>query len=270
LDIINRWILSRFYSALKEATKSLEKYRFNEAINILYGFFWHEFCDWYLEIIKPDIRNQHNQVVMYKILEKSLRLLHPFIPFITEEIWQRLPHEPNSIVIASWPHFQEQIIDKKSENLAQGLFGIIKTIRNLRSELEITPEQKITVSIYPHTQAIKKLTLNNSSIIVNLSRLDKLNILDNHQRPESVISDISQDADIYLHFSGLVDISGEKSKIKDKLNLEAKRLEAKKKLILNPEFIKKAHAEVVESIKIEITELKNKTKRLERLYHELR
>jgi valyl-tRNA synthetase len=270
LDIINRWILSRFYSVLKEVTKSLDTYRFNEAINILYGFFWHEFCDWYLEIIKPDIRNEHNQVVMYKILEKSLRLLHPFIPFITEEIWQRLPHESKSIMIASWPHFQEQIIDKKSENLAQGLFGIIKTIRNLRSELEITPEQKITVSIYPHTQAIKKLTLNNSSIIVNLSRLDKLNILDNHQRPESVISDISQDADIYLHFSGLVDISGEKSKIKDKLNLEAKRLEAKKKLILNPEFIKKAHAEVVESIKIEITELKNKTKRLERLYHELR
>jgi len=270
LDIINRWILSRFYSVLKDVTKSLDMYRFNEAINILYGFFWHEFCDWYLEIIKPDIKNPHNQVVMYKILEKSLRLLHPFIPFITEEIWQRLPHEPKSIMIASWPHFQEQIIDKKSENLAQGLFEIIKTIRNLRSELEITPEQRIAVSIYPHTQAIKKLTADNSSIIVNLSRLDKINILDNHQRPKSVISDMTQDTDIYLHFSGLVDISKEKSKIKEKLNLETKRLEAKKKLMSNPEFIKKAQAEIVESIRGQIIELENKTKRLERLYHELR
>ena len=90
LDVVNRWALSRFYSTLQQTTKYLENFQFNEAANTLYGFFWHDFCDWYLEIIKQDIKNPHNQVVMYKILEKSLRLLHPFMPFITEEIWQSL------------------------------------------------------------------------------------------------------------------------------------------------------------------------------------
>jgi valyl-tRNA synthetase len=206
---------------------------------------------------------------MYKVLEKTLRLLHPFMPFITEEIWHRLPHENNSIMIASWPHLQKQIIDKKSENLACGIFEIVKTIRNLRSEIEIAPEQRITVSIYPHTKNKAQLLHDNLSIIANLSRLEKLNIRDENQRPKSVISDIVKDADIYLHFSGLVDISKEQSKIKERLFLETKRLDTKKKLMSNPEFVKKAQVEVVKNIKTEITELENKINRLKRLSHEL-
>ncbi|MDD5246998.1 MAG: valine--tRNA ligase, partial [Candidatus Omnitrophica bacterium] len=96
LDPVNRWILSRFYSVLKETDACLEKYKFNEAANLLYKFFWHEFCDWYLELIKPRIKEKNNQVVMYKVLEKSLRLLHPFMPFITEEIWQKLSEATKS------------------------------------------------------------------------------------------------------------------------------------------------------------------------------
>ena len=90
LNLVNRWILSRFYSALKEVDKNLDLYRFNEAANLLYGFFWHEFCDWYLEMIKPDIKNSQTQAVMYKVLEKFLRAIHPFMPFVSEEIWQLL------------------------------------------------------------------------------------------------------------------------------------------------------------------------------------
>jgi valyl-tRNA synthetase len=269
LDIINRWILSRFYSVLKEVTLSLDAYRFNEAAGMLYGFFWHEFCDWYLEIIKPDIKNPHNQLVMYKVLEKTLRLLHPFMPFITEEIWHKLPGENKAIMAAAWPHMQEQMIDKKSENLACGIFEIIKTIRNLRSEIEIPTEQKVNVSIYPHDKAVEELLRHYAGIIENLSRLEKLGILQDNRRPESVISDIIRHADIYLHFSGLIDISKEQAKIKEGLLTETRRLEAKKKLISNPEFVKKARAEVVKNTEDEIAELENKINRLNRLSHEL-
>ncbi len=119
LSLVNRWILSRFYSVLKEVNKDLDNYKFNEAANLLYGFFWHEFCDWYLELIKADIKNPANQVVMFKILEKFLRALHPFMPFISEEIWQRINPEAGSIMTQPLPHIQEQIIDKKLEAQAE-------------------------------------------------------------------------------------------------------------------------------------------------------
>ena len=104
LSPVNRWILSRLYSTIKETQESLAKFQFNEAANGLYAFFWHEFCDSYLEIIKPDITNPHNQLVMFKVLEKSLRILHPFMPFVTEEIWNKFSSTDKSIMISNWPH----------------------------------------------------------------------------------------------------------------------------------------------------------------------
>ncbi len=93
--------------------RNLSSYKFNEAANLLYGFFWHEFCDWYLELIKPNIKDRQNQVVMHKVLEKFLRTLHPFMPFITEEVWQMIGEkEKSSIMVEAWPHIQEEIIDK--------------------------------------------------------------------------------------------------------------------------------------------------------------
>jgi len=269
LDIINRWILSRFYSVLKEVAKKLELYKFNEAANMLYGFFWHEFCDWYLEIIKPDIKNRQNQVVMYKVLEKFLRVLHPFMPFVTEEIWQRLPHEGQSIMIQSWPHTQEQMVDKKLEKQAQSIFDVIKEIRNLRSSIEVKPDQKVVISVYPHTKLKHKLIENNTDLITNLAKLEALKILESSARPASTISAVIEDIDIYLHFSGLLDISKEKHKIKEKINELEKIKNLKVQRIKNPEFLKKAPKEVVEKEKESIEELRNSIKRLERMNNEL-
>ena len=269
LNLINRWILSRFYSALKEVDEALGGYHFNEAANIMYGFFWHEFCDWYLEIIKPDIKNPSHQTVMFKILEKTLRVLHPFMPFITEEIWHRLFPESGSIMASSWPHIQEQIIDARAEAQAQALFEVITKIRNLRLEIDIKPEQKVTVSVYPHTEASRKSITQHSAIIAHLSRLETLNILEAGTRPQAAVSDITEDVDLYLHFNGLVEISKEQKKIKERLISESKRWEAKKKLMDNADFVKKAEPQVVENLQKEIKELEDRRGRLERLYNEL-
>jgi len=267
LDIINRWILSRFYSSLKEVNKNLDNYKFNEAANTLYNFFWHEFCDWYLEIIKPEIKHPANQLVMFEVLEKFLRILHPFMPFITEEIWQRI--QGTSITLAPWPHIQEQMIDKKIEKQAESIFGIITQIRNLRSSLEIKPEQKVKVSLYPHSKTKQNLINENSRLIINLTKLEELKLLTSNQRPKATISAIVEDIDIYLHFSGLFDISAEQAKIKEKLSELAKVSQAKETRLNNPEFLKKAPAEIVAKEKESIAELKNTIKRLERMHHEL-
>jgi len=269
LGIVNRWILSRFYSVLREAGKKLDAYKFNEAANILYGFFWHEFCDWYLEIIKPDIKDKQNQVVMYKVLEKFLRALHPFMPFVTEEIWQRLPHDGLTIMMQPWPHLQEQMIDKKLEKQAECLFDLIKEIRNLRSSIELKPDQRVVISVYPHAKQKHKLIENNTGLITNLAKLETLNILDSSPRPAATISAVSEDIDIYLHFSGLLDISKEQHKIKVKINELERIKNSKEERIKNPEFVKKAPKEIVEKEKESIEELKNSLKRLERMHNEL-
>ncbi len=270
LDIFNRWILSRFYSVLKEVTKKLDLYKFNEAANILYAFFWHEFCDWYLEIIKPNIKDRQNQVVMYKVLEKFLRILHPFMPFVTEEIWQRLPHDGLTITIQSWPHIQDEMIDKKLEEQVQSIFEVIKEIRNLRSSIELEPDQKVVVSVYPHTKFKHKLIENNSDLITNLAKLEALKILDSSLKAGSAtVSAVIEDIDIYLHFSGLLDISKEKHKIKEKINELEKIKNAKEQRAKNPEFLKKAPKEVVEKERESIEELKNSLRRLQRMYREL-
>ena len=276
LNLVNRWILSRFYSLLKGITKKLDIYKFNEAANMLYGFFWHEFCDWYLELAKPILVNRvqsteyrNTQVVMYKVLEKFLRILHPFMPFITEEIWQRLPHAGLTIMTQSWPYIEEGMIDKKLERQTQSIFDIVKEIRNLRSSIALKPDQKVVISIYPHTRLKQRLIEDNTDLIVNLAKLEGLKILGSGTRPASTISAVAQDIDIYLHFSGLLDMAKEKHKIKEKINELGKIKNLKEQRIKNPEFLKKAPEEVVAKEKEDIEELKDSLKRLERMSNEL-
>jgi len=288
LDIINRWILSRFYSTLKEVNNDLENYKFNEAANALYGFFWHEFCDWYLELIKPDIKNKQNQVIMFKVLEKFLRTLHPFMPFITEDIWQRIHDQgqspknnsgidlsgtvpvENSIMIQPWPHIQAQMIDKKLEKDTQSIFDTITQIRNLRSSIEIKPDLKVKVSIYPHAKAKYKLLRENAGLIKNLAKLEDLELLDSSIRPQATISAIIEDVDIYLHFAGLVDISGEQHKMREKLNSLREIIKSKELRIKNTEFIKKAPKEIVDREKENIAKLNDELRRLTKMSNELR
>ncbi len=276
LSVVNRWILSRFYSVLKDVNKDLDAYRFNEAANALYGFFWHEFCDWYLEILKPDIKDPGNQVVMYKVLEKFLRILHPFMPFISEEVWQLLnqrTREPEnhgtSIMLQPWPHIQEGIIDRKAEKEAQSLFNAITQIRNLRASIEIKPEQKVRVSVYPHAKIKQKAFKNNSALIANLAKLEDLSVLGSSQRPDGTISAISEDVDVYLHFSGLIDITKEQQKTRNKISELNKAIRGKEARLGSADFMNKAPVEIVDKEKRGLEEFKDSVKRLEKMLDEL-
>ncbi|MFZ2938194.1 MAG: valine--tRNA ligase [Candidatus Omnitrophota bacterium] len=275
LSLVNCWILSRFYSVLKELNSDLEAYKFNEAANALYSFFWHEFCDWYLELIKPDIKERQNQVVMYKVLEKFLRVLHPFMPFITEEVWQKLQglspsFDLNSIMIQPWPHVQEQIIDKKIQKQVQAVFNAITQIRNLRTSIELKPEQQVNISMYPHSKTIREILKENAPFIKNLARLESLAIMEVNEKPSCSISAVIEDIDIYLHFTGLFDITKEKSKIQAKLNCIIKMIKSKDERLSNPDFVKRAPQEIILKEKEGRDKLADELKRLEKIFNELR
>ncbi|MDD4894127.1 MAG: valine--tRNA ligase, partial [Candidatus Omnitrophica bacterium] len=256
LDIVNRWILSRFYSTLKQVGKELDNFKFNEAANILYGFFWHEFCDWYLEMIKPDIRKKHNQVVMYKVLEKFLRVMHPFMPFITEEIWHKLPGDRDSIMLMPWPHLQEDLIDKKTESKMAIVFEAITTIRMMRSELKIPLQNKINAGICVNNKAKKDLFLSMDSLIRGMSRLESLNIAEDYSPGNAQYVKVLKGMTIVIPLSGVIDVDKLRKEKEDEIKKVESEIKAKKGILSNENFVKRAPKEIVDKEKIRLEELK--------------
>jgi len=264
LNLVNRWILSRFYSALKEVEQNLEQFKFNEAANLLYSFFWHEFCDWYLELIKPEIKNQETQIVMYKVLEKSLRAMHPFMPFITEEIWQLLQGQvgPKSIMVAPWPHIQEQIIDKKSEKKVADLFETITTIRNMRSELEIPLHENIEVKIFLNNKVKTAFMQSMQGHIIHLAKLSKLDFEQTYSHGQGQFVFVLKDMHIAISLKNF-DIAQYKVKINQRIEKNKSDIKAKEAMLKNKSFVERAPAEIVENERQKLQELKDSLKKLE-------
>jgi valyl-tRNA synthetase len=270
LDIVNRWILSRFYSVLKEVDRILTVYKFNEAANALYGFFWHEFCDWYLEMIKSDIKSRNNQVVMYKVLEKFLRVMHPFMPFITEEIWHRLQPEQDSIMIQPWPHIQEQVIDRRIETKMNMLFELITEIRKMRQELDIPLQKEVALVISADDRRARELIEGLSVQLKSLAKLSSLEVKAKYTHIKSSLTVVVGDMHLSIPLSGILDLEKEKLKVDVKIRQAEAEIKTKERTLDNKEFVKKAPLEVVEKEKARLKELGDILKRLKAIKDELR
>ena len=270
LDLVNRWILSRFYSTLKSVNLNFTKYRFNEAANLLYQFFWHEFCDWYLEMIKPNIKGADNQLVMYKVLEKFLRLLHPFMPFITEEIWQKIPHQGDSIMNQALPHIQQEIIDKKLEEKMQLLFNIITAIRNILTELKITADKKVKILIYSKDKDLVSFLNSMSDYLLRLARIKEIEFLKTSPVLKSRISLIIKKINIFIPAEGLIDVKKEQTRINNQIGNINSQLVEKVRRLKNKKFIVNAPAEVVEAEKERVKNLEERLTELKKISHELK
>ncbi|OGX44778.1 MAG: valine--tRNA ligase [Omnitrophica WOR_2 bacterium RIFCSPLOWO2_12_FULL_51_8] len=278
LSRINRWILSRFYAALKEVNRSLGAYKFNEAANLLYSFFWHEFCDWYLEMIKVDLKNSENQLVMYKALEKSLRALHPLMPFITEEIWQRLgswgqsppvfpqegtvPPKLRSIMTEPWPHVQEQIIDKEVEKEMCLVFDVITLVRNMRSELGIPLQADIPVRVCLASRQKRGLLEAMSGQIKTLAKLNELRIEEHYARQEHEYAAIALGLHVVIPLAGVNGAGQYKEKLTGRIKETISAIKAKEAVLAKTDFIRRAPAEIVENEKAKLKELKNTLSKL--------
>jgi valyl-tRNA synthetase len=270
IDIAQRWILSRFYSNLKQVNRLLDSHKFNEAAALLYAFFWHEFCDWYLEMAKLRIRDPSTQVVMYKLLEKSLRLLHPFMPFITEEIWQRLPHEGSSIMTVPWPHTQEELVDKNTEADMEVVCNIITAIRNLRTEVEVPADKRINVVLFTTEKKSLKVLSLTVDYIKQLAKLENLDLESKPVSLKSAVSELVNNVHIFIPLEGVLDLEKERLKVHAQLEKINAEIIAKGKLLKNKEFIKKAPQDIIAGSRKRLEELKEAQKKLEKIDSELR
>jgi valyl-tRNA synthetase len=294
LDIVNRWILSRFYTALEKAGKELDSFKFNEAANTLYSFFWHEFCDWYLELIKPQIGETQTQVVMFKILEKYLRTIHPFMPFISEEVWQRLPGTAGSthstrqdlkqesfsgsilsaveasIMEQKWPHLQPELIDKNTELQMESAFEVINTIRNMRAELDINPASRIDIQITTSAKPVRASLESVSGYIKNLAKINNLTLAEKYIAQNNQYAVVLKELHIIMPLEGLVDVAAQlkKNSLKiDKLNSEIKNKAA---MLANKNFTGRAPQEIVEEERKKLIDMEEQVKKLEVIINGLR
>jgi len=281
LDIVDRWILSRFYSLLKEVNRDLDNYKFNEAANALYSFFWHEFCDWYLELIKPAILGREetaekkNQAeitkqVLYGILEKFLRILHPFMPFITEEIWQLLSHRGSSIMIQPLPIIEQSFINKRTEGQMSLVFLAITMIRNMRQELEVPLLNEINVVISAADKSKRQLFESMSGNIKRLTRLGELEIREDYKHIKSSVTTVIKDLHITIMLEGVVDIEKEKKKIESRIDKLEAEIKAKKRILSNKDFIEKAPEGIVKKEEEKFRMLNDTLRRLKDIKDELR
>ncbi len=249
LTLPEKWILSRLYSTLGYVGKCLDEFKFNEAANAIYEFVWHEFCDWYIEIVKPTINEKNSQVILYKILEKSLRMLHPFMPFITEEIWQKLPRSKGvtgeSIMVQPWPHIQSEMISKKDEDDMKRLIELITSIRNMRAVWNIEPRTKTSVVINIHDSEVEKLLADNVDLVKSLARIADLKY-GAHPKPESSAVSIVGNMEVYMPLEGLIDFEKEKLRlVKEEARMQAEMKSLTTRLNDN-NFTSRAPREVVE------------------------
>ena len=265
LTLADRWILSRFYQAQEDFAKSLESYRINDAANRIYEFIWHEFCDWYLEMAKLTMGEAHTQITLYKVLEKSLRALSPIMPFITEDIWQRLPreHGTDSIMISKWPHMQKEFISFDTDSEMEILINIIQAVRNLRASWRIEPKKELSVFIKVKNRATLTSINTNNVYIKRLARVGNIEARTAITRPKHSAYAVVAGIEIFVPLEGVIDIEKEKERLKSKIAGLASELKCAESKLKNKNFISKAPKEVVQKardrldlIKTEINPLK--------------
>jgi valyl-tRNA synthetase len=253
--LADRWILSRLNNVSKEITDNIEKFELGIASQKIYDFIWTEFCDWYIELVKPVFYgNDEKQKgiafnVLYKVLTTSLQLLHPIMPFITEEIYTHLDAEYESITISKWPEHDESINDKEAEQMMSYIIDAIRSIRNVRAEMNVPPSRKAKLMAYVTEEAKNAFKLG-TGYFEKLASASELDLLASKEGiPENSVSVVTSGAEIYIPLLDLVDREKELERLnkeKDKLLSEIDRVEKK---LTNERFVSKAPAEVVEEEK---------------------
>ena len=251
--LADRWILTRSAETARAVTANLENYELGEAGRAIYEFLWSEFCDWYIELTKARLYDKENVrakntalYVLRTVLERTMRLLHPFMPFLTEEIWQKLPHEGRSIMRAPWPEVDEKEIDAEAEAAMTAIMEVIKVTRNLRAELGTPPGKKSALLLRVRDAALADVFAAHTDYFHALASASEVIFLaEDAPDPENVVTGALAGAAVYLPLAGLIDVEKETARLtkeRDNLEKEIARLSGK---LANAGFTSKAPAAVV-------------------------
>ena len=264
LSVVDRWILSRLQRAIDEIRKGLDEYRFNEATSAFYQFTWHEFCDWYLEMIKPSLspeasgetRESQRSVLLF-VFETILRISHPFLPFLSEEIWQSLPGERGSILAEAYPAADPDRADVDVEEDMGHLMEVIRAVRNIRSELHVPPAKRVEVRLKGQTEDLAFLR-DHEEIILRLARAGKVVYKEPEYIPVEDATAVVNDIEVCLPLAGLIDFRKEALRLRkeiEKANAELSVVSAK---LGNEKFMANAPGDIVDAHRTRKEDLEQK------------
>ncbi|MDD2852614.1 MAG: valine--tRNA ligase [Desulfuromonadaceae bacterium] len=281
----DKWILHRLNETARSVDETLTGYRYNESAMALYQFTWSEFCDWYLELSKQDIyngtpeRKQATQYVLWYTLENLLRLLHPFMPFITEEIWQALPKqqgqeardkETPSIMLAEYPSYRNELSFPDFAADMERIMAVIGGIRNIRGEMDVPPSKQIAVILSCDSEATRLLLKHNESAIISLARVSDLAIGHAIEKPEDASIQVAGDVQIYVPLKGLVDVAAEEERLLKEIGKIDKEIEMFSKKLESPAFVDRAPADIVAKERQKLTDVTGKRAVLEESLEKIR
>lgn len=249
----DRWILHRYNETARQVGRLMDAYELGEAARTIYEFLWSDYCDWYIEMAKIPLytakteaeKNTVRSVLTY-VLDNTLKMLHPFMPFITEEIWQKLPHQGESIMVAPWPEYNSNLEFAAAHNRMNTVMEVTRTIRYLRSEVQLSPGKKIEVILHAGSDESAAALKEGTMTLKKLAGLEDADITRSlPEKPRQALSAVVGDIEIYLPLSGLVDLTQEVLRLEKELKkLEGELARAQSKLN-NPGFLAKAPQEVV-------------------------
>ncbi len=254
LDLADRWILSRLHHAIGNFNTALAEFHLNEASKILYDFIWHDFCDWYIELVKTrlygDETPETKNVVMARalwIFDQALRLLHPVMPFVTEELWQHLAERSGqSLIRSAFPAAESRWIDQRTEDEMSFVQDIINALRNIRGENNIAPSKEINVQVRLAEGTSSAIFDTYSKYLQKLARVSEIATLASAVKPKLASSAVVNGSEIFVPLEGLIDLGAERSRIEKEIARLQQAIEATARKLDNESFVARAPKEVVE------------------------
>jgi len=263
--LADRWILSRYRAAVADVTAFLEAYELGEAARVLYEFIWSEFCDWYIELAKPRLYGKTTpedrytaQHVLASVLKGALELLHPFMPFITEEIWQHLPARGVTIMRAPWPAARGDLADPGVESEMAVLMEVTKAVRHIRSEMNVPPGCRAETLLVAPEEAVRAVLEKGADYIRGLANAEIKILPVLGEAPEQAAHAVTRGVEVFVPLKGLIDVEKETARLQKELAAVEKDLARVRGKLGNPGFLAKAPADVVEKEKAKEAELSGK------------
>jgi valyl-tRNA synthetase len=276
-SLLHRWILSRLQSLIKEVEEALENYHFNHHAQTLYQFIWHEYCDWYLEMIKPDLYGEDPrakalaQTLALKVLENILILLHPIMPFATEEIWQRLPQAKETIMRTAFPQREPERVDSEAEEEMEVLMNVITGIRNIRGEMNVPPSTRVEVVCLSEQDPERALLREHMDTICDLARLSNLQVGSSTEleKPRLAASTVAGNVEVHVLLKDILDFDSESKRLQKEIAKIEKELTITQKKLSNEDFLQKAPEEVIEKEREKSARLGEKLEKLRQHYERI-
>jgi valyl-tRNA synthetase len=281
LDLADRWILSRLHSTIGDLNNALENFEINQATKLLYDFAWHDFCDWYVEMVKSRLYGDEPGEVKQDVLGRALgvfdtmlRMIHPFMPFVTEELWQRLEERKKgeSIMVLPFPVVQKKWIDKETESEMEFVQRCIESLRNIRGEMSIAPSKEIQVKIRFHNKRRASSIQKYAQYFARLARVNSIEPLPNGQvgkKLKASASAVVDGEEIFVPLEGIIDLRVERERIQKEITRVRTMLEGVQKKLANRDFLAKAPKEVVENERMKLENFEITLEKLEKNYRNL-